>query len=588
MKTLLTRLHEAVADQFERQGLDRAFGTVVRSRRPDLGQFQCSGAMAAAKAARKAPRAIADEVAAGLRADGRFRDVSVAGPGFLNLSLTDEAIAAWAAEVVDDPRSGCPRVTTPRKVVLDFGGPNVAKAMHVGHLRSSIIGDCLQRLFRFAGHEVQSDIHLGDWGLQMGMLIDEMRRVAPDLVYFDADQTGPYPSASPVTMDDLQEMYPRAATRCKEDEEARRQARLSTAELQSGRPGYLALWKHFVRATTESLEQDFAQLDVHFDLWYGESTVNDRLPALVAGLEKGGFLVESEGARVVHVALEGDTMEVPPLIIEKGDGGYTYGATDLATIEMRVRDLKADLVLYVVDQRQYLHFEQVFRAARKCGVAGGAELQHVGFGTVNGADGKPFKTRAGGVLKLSDLLATATGEARARIEEAGLAKDLGGAELEETARRVGIGAVRYADLMNERTSDYVFDFAKFTRFEGDTGPYLLYATVRLKSLLRKAAEAGAVPGAVRPPETDVERGLLLQLAAFGDIVHDALDKRLPHLLCDHAFTLARELSRFYQGESILREADPARQGARLRLVRLVHDQLELLLGLLGIRTVERM
>lgn len=588
MKTLLGQLQDKVADAFERLGLDRAFGAVERSRRPDLGQFQNSGAMQAAKAARKPPRAIAEAVAADLRADPAFADVSIAGPGFLNLSLTDDALAAWAATVATDPRAGCPKAAAPQTVVLDFGGPNVAKAMHVGHLRSSIIGDTLQRLFRFAGHTVHSDIHLGDWGLQMGMLLEEMKRARPDLVYFDADFHGPYPDVSPVTIDDLQEMYPRAAARCKEDEGARREARLATAELQGGRAGYVALWRHFVAATRASLEVDFDRLDVHFDYWYGESTVNDRLPEVVATLERGGFLEESEGARVVHVARDGDKHEVPPLIIEKGDGGYTYGATDLATIQMRVADFAPDLILYVVDQRQHLHFEQVFRAAQRSGIAGAARLQHVGFGTVNGPDGKPFKTRAGGVLKLGDLIEMATAEARARIDEAGLAKDADDAEKAGTADRVGVAAVRYADLMNERTSDYVFEFAKFTRFEGNTGPYLLYATVRVKSLLRKAAELGATPGAVLPPRTEVERALLLQLAGFGDVVADAIDKRLPHFLCEHAFTLAREFSRFWQGESILKESDEALRASRLGLSRMVHDQLEVILGLLGIRTVERM
>jgi arginyl-tRNA synthetase len=587
MSSLRQNIEETVGQAFAAQGLDPAFGTVMPSRRPDLGHFQCNGALAAAKAARRRPAEIAALAAETLRQSEAIARVTVDGPGFLNLSVSDGFLGAVADRMGGDPRLGCPVVTAPERVVLDFGGPNVAKAMHVGHLRSAIIGDCLQRLLRFVGHQVTSDVHLGDWGTQMGQLLCELARRRPDLPYFDAANSGPYPAEPPVTIDELGEMYPAASARAKADPEAARAARQATTDLQAGRPGYRALWKHFVDVSRAALERDYDALGVHFDLWLGESSVHDRIPPLLAELERRGLAVRSEGALVVEVAEPSDTAEVPPLILLKTDGAAMYGTTDLATIDQRVADLSAQRILYVVDKRQSLHFQQVFRAARRSGVAGAAELQHIPFGTMNGPDGKPFKTRAGGVVRLGDLVSMARDEARKRMDEAGVGGALDEAERDTITTRVALAAVKFADLAHDRLSDYVFQIEKFTEFEGCTGPYLLYAAVRVKAILRKAGEQGLAPGPVQPAH-DAERALLLQLAQLPEAIAAAADARAPHLLCDFAYDLAKSFSRFYQSCPILADPDPRSRASRLSLARLFLGEMVLLLSCLGIDVPERM
>ncbi len=586
--SIIADLSQLVSDAFQELGLDRGFGAVATSRRPDLAHFQCNGAMAAAKQARRAPRQIAEEVVAILRAHPEFDVVEVAGPGFINIKLTEPALAARADEMRLDERLGCERSAAPERVVIDFGGPNVAKAMHVGHLRSSVVGDCLQRLFRFVGDEVVSDIHMGDWGLPMGMLIVELERRRPDLPYFDAELSGPYPEEPPVSVDDLAEMYPKAAALAKEDETEREKARLATAQLQEGRPGYRALWQHFMNESMKAMKADFGALGVHFDWWLGEAAVNDAIAPLLASLEAKGALELSQGAQVITVVEEGDNKEMPPLIVVKSDGGVTYGTTDLATIVDRVARVDPHHILYVVDKRQHLHFEQVFRAARRCELSGRAQLEHIAFGTVNGADGKPFKTREGGVMKLGDLIARATEQANLRLEEGALAKDVDQEIHDEIARKVGLAALKFADLANDRESDYVFNLEKFTRFEGKTGPYLLYATVRIKSIFRKAAERGFEAGTVSGPLSDAERKLILVNFLISSAVQRAHAERRPHLLCDFAYDLAQAFSRFYNNCPILAEEDPAIRASRLALAGLTLAQFELVLGILGIETPERM
>ncbi len=587
VKSLLETLTAIFGDAFEAAGLDRAFGEVVLSQRPELGQFQCNGALPAAKRAGMNPRATAQAVLDALGSREIFADLSLAGPGFINITLTDEYLERWINRIAEDSRLGCATVETPRNVVLDFGGPNVAKAMHVGHLRSPIIGDSLQRLFRFRGDNVTSDVHLGDWGTQMGMLITELQREHPELPYFDPAQTGPYPAESPVTIHDLEALYPRASARSKEDPEAKEAARIATMELQRGRPGYRALWRHFVDVSTVALKRDLGSLGVHFDLWLGESDAQPRIPAMIERLEKGGFIEESQGARVIQLPPEPDGKELPPLILVKSDGGVMYGTTDLATIEQRVDDLAADLILYVVDARQELHFRQVFSAARLTGIAGGAEMEHIMFGTVNGPDGRPFKTRAGGVMKLQDMIDMARSEAAKRMEEEGIAQDYEQSEREEIARMVGIGAMKYADLSNQRTSDYTLDLARFTKFEGRTGAYLLYAAVRIKSILRKAEERGFTPGPILPP-TERERELLLAMLALPEALEAAYRKRAPNFICEFVYTLAQAFSRFYQNCHILSEENPALRASWLALAALCLRQFELTLTLLGIEIPERM
>ena len=586
--SLLDTLTAAFSRAFAACGLDPQFSRVIVSDRPDLGQFQCNGALAAAKAQKRNPRAIAEAIIGTLAAEELFSDLSIAGAGFINITVSDRFLAAHAEGMANDERLGCAYTSQPKNVIIDFGGPNVAKPMHVGHLRSTIIGDSLQRLFRFSGDKVTGDIHLGDWGLQMGMLICELKRRRPDLPYFDASSSGPYSGESPVTIDDLEEMYPAASARCKADEQEAEAARKATAELQGGRAGYSALWHHFVQVSVNALKDDFARLGVTFDLWRGESYYNDRLQGMVEELKAAGHARLSEGAVVIPVSLPTDKKEIPPLILEKSDGGYLYGTTDLATIGERTRELGAELILYVVDKRQHLHFEQVFRAARLVSFAGSAALEHIAFGTMNGSDGKPFKTRAGGVMKLKDLISMVTESALARMQENRIAEDFDDAERQSIAHKVGLATLKFADLSNHRTSDYVFDVGNFSRFEGRTGPYLLYTAVRIKSILRKAKEEGLNPGRILSPSAPIERELMLNLSWLPEKIRNSCADRAPNYLCDYVYNLAQVFSRFYQQCHILSEKDSEVQASWLALSQLCLRELQLVLSLLGMDIPERM
>jgi len=581
MTSLAADLSRAVEDTFAAEGLDRRFGQVQISDRPDLAQFQCNGALAAAKQAKANPRAIAEKIAARLKSDPQFAKVEIAGPGFINLDLTDAVL---------DTRIAQPNAATPangKTALIDFGGPNVAKPMHVGHLRSSVIGDCLQRLYRANGWHVVSDIHLGDWGLQMGQLISEVeeRGLAP--VYFDASFKGPYPEQSPVTMEDLEELYPAASAACKADPARLEKARRATVELQDGRAGYRALWRHFVAVSETGLEREFASRGVKFDLLKCESSVHDLIAPMIDDLKARGFAHMNEGALVVEVAREDDKKPMPPLLLIKSDGGVLYGTTDMATVVERVKEQNPDLILYVVDHRQHGHFEQVFRAAQKTGIAGKAHLEHVGYGTMNGADGKPFKTRAGGVMKLYDLIAMAVVEAKSRLAEQGLGSDYSARERETIAKQIAIATIKFADLSNHRTTDYVFDLERFSRFEGKTGPYLQYASVRIQSILRKAADQNFALGTPAIHSSE-ERDLVLQLLSLDDALRSAEEKRAPNILCDYAFTLAQNFSRFYSAHHILSEADTNLRAQRLGLCARVLGVMTQTLDLLGIAVPERM
>ncbi len=586
--TALTReLTAIVSDAFAAEGLSAEFGFVKPSDRPDLAQFQCNGALPAAKQAKTNPRALATKVVDRLKQNPMFAKVEIAGPGFINLDLTDDALAARAATVAKDDRLGAPETGTGKTMVIDYGGPNVAKPMHVGHLRSAIIGDSLKRLFRANGWKVVGDVHLGDWGLQMGQLISEveLRGMAP--IYFDEKFTGPYPDETPVTMDDLEVLYPAASAACKADPARLELARKATAELQAGRPGYMELWKHFFAVSEKGLKREYGSLGVEFDLWNGEASVDPLIPPMVEDLKKRGFAEESEGALVIQVAQPDDKKEMPPLILLKSDGAALYGTTDLATIVDRVKAFDPDFILYVVDQRQHGHFEQVFRAAKKTGIAAKADLEHAGFGTMNGPDGKPFKTRAGGVMKLFDLIAMTTDEAKKRIAEAGIGADYPAEEQEDIAQKVGIAALKFADLSNWRLTDYIFDLDRFTKFEGKTGPYLQYAAVRIRSILRKAEEQGFA-SAAPVVRSSAERALVLKILALPDAMEAAEEKRAPNILCEYVFELAQEFSRFYAEHHILSEADAGLRAARLGLCALTLAVLTKALDLLGIEVPNRM
>ncbi|HEY8255307.1 MAG TPA: arginine--tRNA ligase [Rhizomicrobium sp.] len=581
---LTAELSRIAGEAFAAEGLGETYGQVQLSDRPDLAQFQCNGALAAAKAAKTNPRAIAEKVAARLKASSIFAKVEIAGPGFLNLDLSDAALNDRAAVLAGAP---APCVCEPngKTVIVDFGGPNIAKPMAVHHLRSTIIGDCLQRLYRANGWNVTSDVHLGDWGLQMGQLITEIEIMGIAPIYFDVNVVGPYPEESPVSMEDLETIYPRASAACKADPARLEAARRATVDLQAGRPGYRALWRHFVKVTEVGLTREFGALGVKFDLWNGESSVDALIPPMLEDLKARGLAEVSEGALVVPVAKGDDKKPMPPLILVKSEGGVLYGTTDLATVIERVRDYDPDLILYVVDHRQHGHFEQVFRAAEKAGLSGKAELEHVGYGTMNGPDGKPFKTRAGGAMKLYDLIAMGQAEAEKRLAEQGIGADYSADERAEIARKVGIATIKFADLSNHRTTDYVFDLERFSKFEGKTGPYLQYAAVRIKSILRKAEGAVLGAPAIHSPE---ERKLILQLLSLGDVLKAAEDKRAPNMLCEYAFELAQNFSRFYGEHHILSETDEGLKASRLGLCALVLAVLTGVLVLLGIEVPERM
>lgn len=588
MTSLPQSLSRLAGEAFADAGLDTSFGVVTVSDRPDLCQFQCNGALAAAKVAKEAPRKIAEKVVAVLNTHEIFKDVSLAGPGFINLTLTDEFLGNHVTGVAGDKRLGVDPKETPQTVMLDFGGPNIAKPMHVGHLRASIIGDSLQRLFTFAGDKTISDVHMGDWGLPMGMLISEIAERQPDLPYFDEAHEGPYPDESPVSMTDLEELYPTASAACKSDEDRAARARAATAQLQSGRAGYRALWKHFMAVSISGMQREFASLGITFDLWKGEADVDHLLEDMIAGIKERKIAEPSEGALVIHVEEESDKTDMPPLILLKTDGSVLYGTTDLGTIVDRVGTYDPDLVLYVVDQRQHLHFEQVFRAARKADLAGKAKLEHIGFGTMNGADGKPFKTRTGGVLKLHDLICMAQEKAMQRLDEAGIGQDYDQEEREAIATQVGVGALRFADLSNYRMSNYIFDLDRFTSFEGKTGPYLQYAAVRIKSIFRKAdIDPSTMVGPVRI-ESAVERELALQLADLPGAIEQAVDRRAPNVICDYAYTVAQSFSRFYAEHHILSETDESLRTSRLTQSALTLRSLEQMLDILGIALPNRM
>jgi arginyl-tRNA synthetase len=598
MSDLKRGLSEAVGAAFARLGLPADLGRVTVSDRPDLADFQCNGALAAAKQAKRNPREVAAEVACALESDSRLASVEVAGPGFINLKVSDQALAERAAEISQDERAGASSVADARRVLVDYGGPNVAKPMHVGHLRASIIGESIKRLYRFRGDTVIGDAHFGDWGLQMGLVIgavmDEHPAIREKVEALNAAGVAPRPEEeaqafelfSVVSLEDLDRLYPAAAARNKTDVDYRGRARRITAELQAKKPGYYLLWRHFAKVTQVALARDFHALGVDFDLWKGESDVDELIEPMVAELEAKGLLVEDQGARIVRVARQGDKRELPPLLVVSSEGSAMYGTTDLATILDRRRSFDPHLMLYVVDQRQADHFEVVFRAAYLAGYAQEGSLEHIGFGTMNGTDGKPFKTREGGVLKLHDLIEMTRDKARERLREAGLGEELSPELFEDTAHKVAVAALKFADLQNFRGTSSVFDHDRFSSFEGKTGPYLLYQAVRVKSLLRKAEDEKAEPGPVRISEP-AERELVLLLDAFDHALAEAYDKKAPHFIAEHAYRLAQAFSKFYAACPIL-TAEPEVRASRLTLAVTMLRQLELALDLLGFEAPEKM
>ena len=600
MTDLKARLGRSAEAAFGALGLDARYGRVTASDRPELADFQCNGALSAAKALKRNPREIAAEIADRLRLDPTIASVEIAGPGFVNIRVDGAALGLRANAMVADERTGVARVDAPLRIIVDYAGPNVAKEMHVGHLRASIIGESIKRIGRFLGHEVLGDAHFGDWGFQMGLLIVACADADPGLATsldrlversadFDdaAEHAFNRTLGDTIGLADLDRLYPAAAARAKTDEAFRDRARRATAELQAGRFGHRLVWSHFARITRAALERDFHALGVDFDLWRGESDVDPLVPEMIVDLEAKHLLVDDQGARIVRVARDDDKRDVPPLLVVSSEGSAMYGTTDLATIVDRRAFFDPDLVLYVVDQRQADHFETVFRAAYLAGYAAPGALEHVGFGTMNGVDGKPFKTREGGVLKLRDLIDMAEGKARERLLEADLGAELDPEVFDAIAHAVAVAALKFADLMNYRGTSYVFDLDRFSSFEGKTGPYLLYQAVRMKSVLRKADDQGLAPGVITIGAS-AERDLALLLDAFDSAVQDGWNRRAPNIVAEHAYRLAQCFARFYAACPILTADDEPSKRGRLALTRLTLSQLETALDLLGIGVAERM
>lgn len=575
------QIEKTIQTIFEEKGLEASLGTLKISDRPDLCDYQCNGALTGAKILKENPRALGETIITRLHQLFPTLKIEIAGPGFINITLSNEQLCAYLNQT-DTYRFNLP----PQKIIMDYCGPNVAKPMHVGHLRSTIIGETLKRLCQFIGHQVIGDIHMGDWGTQMGMLIYELSLRAPTLPYFNKEFEGPYPKESPVTLEDLQNIYPVISAKCKEDPLVAEQARLATVELQQGRPGYRALWEHFVQVSLQDMKEQLKKLNVDFDQWFGESRYQEKIPSLLEQCIAKKLAYESHGALVIDVAEPTDSNPIPPLVLRKRDGGFLYATTDLATIEERVNTFKANRLIYVVDGRQALHFEQVFRAANKLGFQ--VECNFIGFGTMNGVDGKPFKTRAGGVMLLGDLIDMLIQEAKKRLHDAGLGQDLAEEELENIAQKIGIAALKFADLQHDPVQNYQFDLQKFMRFEGKTGPYILYAAVRMQSMLQKAKESGIKGDVIVPELLPEERELVLALSRFEDFILRSYERLTPHILCDYAFELAQKFSRFYQVAFILGEKDKKLQSSRMSITEKTLACLRRLTYLLNIDIPERM
>ncbi|QAA33653.1 arginine--tRNA ligase [Clostridium manihotivorum] len=588
MNKIVTIISSIVESAFVECGYDSCYGNVTVSNRPDLCQYQCNGAMAAAKVYKKRPSEIASEVIEKLKASEIFSEVTIVNPGFINMNLKDEFISEYINKINSCHSYGVEITDNPKKIIIDYGGANISKPLHVGHLRTAIIGEALKRMGRFLGNEVIGDVHLGDWGLPMGMVISEIKSRNPNLPYFSHKELDEYSSKAPFTISDLEEIYPTASKKAKEDSVFMEEAKMATFYLQNGKKGYLALWRHILKISTEDLKKNYGKLNVEFDLWKGESDCHKYIDKLTSYLKEHNYAYESEGALIIDVAEPEDKKPIPPFILLKSDGAVLYSTTDLATIYERVMLYKPDLIMYVVDKRQSLHFEQVFRCAKKTGIAGEAlNLQFIGYGTMNGKDGKPFKTRDGGTMRLEELIKQVQQKVKEKITMNN--SDLDMDEIEDISRIVGLSSLKYGDLSNQISKDYIFDIDKFTSFEGKTGPYILYTIVRIKSILRKAAERKLpVSSSIGKPQSNTERDIMLKLSLFSDIVETSFEEKVTHKLCEYMFELSNLFNKFYQENKILTEQNLELQGSWLSLLSLIKGVLETCCSLLAIEVPERM
>ncbi len=588
MKEILELISDEMKQAFEKAGYPAEYGKVNISNRPDLCELQCNGAMALAKQFKKAPIMIANEIVAALEGSPVFSKAEAVMPGFLNLNLSEEYLADYLKEMADSEKYGLEKPETVKKIIIDYGGPNVAKPLHVGHLRSAVIGESVKRIAKYMGHDVTGDIHMGDWGLQMGLIITELRERKPELPYFDDSFEGEYPAEAPFTISELEEIYPTASGKSKEDEAYKAKALEATKLLQDGAAGYRALWNHIIAVSVTDLKKNYNNLNVEFDLWNGESSVHDIIPGMVQYMKDGGYIRESDGALVVDVKEETDTKEMPPCMILKSDGAALYNTTDLATLMQRREEIDPDQVIYVVDKRQGLYFEQVFRCARKTKlVKDDTELFFLGFGTVNGKDGHAFKTREGGVMRLESLVSQINEQMFKKITENHEVEEN---EARETAKKVALAAIKYGDLSNQASKDYVFDIDRFTSFEGDTGPYILYTMVRIKSILNKYVASGGQLDAVmlQAPTGKDEKDLMLCISRFNAMMKGAYEDIAPHKVCAYIYEMANAFNHFYHGTKILAEEDEMKKAGYIALLKLTLGILEDCIGVLGFEAPERM
>ncbi len=589
MKKFLDCISEEMGRGFEAAGYDPKLGRVTLSNRPDLCEYQCNGAMAGAKLYHKAPVVIAGDVAEKLADSPVFSQVQAAAPGFLNLKLKESFVSGYVNAMDAEEKFGLEMPETPKTIVVDYGGANVAKPLHVGHLRPAIIGESIKRICRYCGHHVIGDVHLGDWGTQMGLICTELKERHPELVYFDEDYTGEYPKEAPFTVSDLGEIYPVASARSKADPAYRQAALEATLKIQRGERGYDALWKHIMAVSLPDLKKVYGSLEVYFDLWKGESDAKPFIPEMVEAMKASGLAYESDGALVVDVKEETDAREIPPCIILKSDGAALYATTDLATIKDRMENLHADSIIYLADKRQEMHFQQVFRVARKAGIVKPeTQLTHIPFGTMNGKDGKPFKTRDGGVMRLEELIGDINKEMLRKIMES--RHEIGEEEAQETAKVVGLSALKYGDLSNQASKDYIFDVDRFTSFEGDTGPYILYTVVRIKSILSKYGEGGGTLEGLKILDAAnvSEKELMLQLCGFNAMMEAACEEAAPHRVCAFIYDLANAFNKFYHETKILTEEDRAQRESWVGLLCLTRRVLETCIDVLGFSAPERM
>ena len=588
MRTLLELITIEMKEAFVKAGYGEELARVTLSNRPDLCEYQCNGAMAGAKKYKKAPIMIAEDVVANLAESQCFAQAEAVKPGFINLKLKPEFVAEYLNEMAADENLGVEKEAEPKTVMIDYGGPNVAKPLHVGHLRSAIIGESIKRIIRYKGNKVTGDIHLGDWGYQMGLIITELKKRQPDLPYFDDAFKGEYPEEAPFTIGELEEIYPTASGKAKEDDAYREEALHATYLLQNGHRGYTAIWNHIMHISVADLKKNYANLNVEFDLWKGESDAQAYIPDMIERLKKEGYAHIDDGALVIDVQEESDTKEIPPCMIQKSDGASLYGTTDLATLVQRTQDYHPDQVVYVVDKRQELHFVQVFRAAKKTGIVPEeTKLSFLGFGTMNGKDGKPFKTREGGVMRLENLIAEIDEEMYKKITDN---RTVSEEEAKETAKIVGLSAIKYGDLSNQAAKDYVFDVDRFTSFEGNTGPYILYTIVRIKSILNRYVEAGGnlEAGEILPASNGSEKNLMLQLSGFGSMIESAFEEKAPHKICAYIYEVSNAFNSFYHETKILSEENQAQKESYIRLLQLTKRVLETSIDLLGFEAPDKM